>query len=531
MAVPDEKVRIFVCYSHSDNVWVANNGLIPWLQKNLERNHVEFWWDREERDGIRGGDAWREKILAAIDRADIAILLISDDFASSPFIRNFEVPRIRERYNRGSLSIIPVLASPVSELAREDLAWVYGLQIVPSEELSLIECRGSEAQWHKTRVKLQDEIYRRVKLHQARIAVPPVPPKPAVAAAKPPAPEVTPAPKPTVVSLKPPSGGNETGRPVASDRESGEQWALIEEEIRNQLGDQSGTRTTTEQRARVTKLKFDNKPLTDAGASILADPAIGLNRLAELSLHGTKLTDKGLKELSRPGGGLVSLRDLWISSTNLTDEGINSLTRPGTGLAALRLLNLMSTRVTDAGLVELARPATGLRSLSRLFLTSTRVTDAGVKALARPDTGLNELTMLDLSLTSVTDASVRDLARADTGLKKLLDLNLGFTKVTDAGVMALARPDGGLKGLTSLSLSGTQVTDSGLKELARADTSCKMLEFLYLSYNSRITDAGLKELASGNWGLRALKCLSLNKTQVTDAGVAALRRTKPGINV
>jgi hypothetical protein len=55
MAAPDEKIRIFVCYSHSDKIWVSSNSLIPWLQKNLERYHVEFWWDREESGAAMPG--------------------------------------------------------------------------------------------------------------------------------------------------------------------------------------------------------------------------------------------------------------------------------------------------------------------------------------------------------------------------------------------------------------------------------------------------------------------------------------------
>jgi hypothetical protein len=39
--------------------------------------------------------------------------------------------------------------------------------------------------------------------------------------------------------VKPPSGGVVVGSPVVNDREMAEQGALIEEEIRNQLGDKS----------------------------------------------------------------------------------------------------------------------------------------------------------------------------------------------------------------------------------------------------------------------------------------------------
>jgi hypothetical protein len=67
--------------------------------------------------------------------------MISDDLASSRFIRNVELPRIRERYTGGRLSIIPVLASPVSEAGRDELEWVFELQIVPGEDCRLINKR------------------------------------------------------------------------------------------------------------------------------------------------------------------------------------------------------------------------------------------------------------------------------------------------------------------------------------------------------------------------------------------------------
>jgi cytoskeletal protein CcmA (bactofilin family) len=207
-----QSVTIFVCYSHEDQKWVDN--LILWLQKNLERYNVKFWWDTEKRDGIRGGDAWCKRIRTAIDTADIAILLISDAFAFSQFIHDFEVPRIRERHRSEKLSIIPVLVSPVSEIGREELTWVYELQIVPSRESSLLECRENEVLWHKTRGKLQDEIYKRVKQHRTRVTATPPPPKAAatppsktlVSPVEPASPKPKPEPQSAPVSKGPPSG-------------------------------------------------------------------------------------------------------------------------------------------------------------------------------------------------------------------------------------------------------------------------------------------------------------------------------------
>jgi TIR domain len=159
-----ETVNIFVCYARDDERWIGD--LIQWMQKNLKRFDVEFWWDRSD---IQGGDEWRRRVFDAIDRAHFVVLLISDDFASSEFIGKYEVPRIRER----KLGVIPILASPVSEAGRETLAWVYELQIVPGDDSPLIRNRGDEAYWHETRAKVQNEISKRVKrLREQRALLP-----------------------------------------------------------------------------------------------------------------------------------------------------------------------------------------------------------------------------------------------------------------------------------------------------------------------------------------------------------------------
>ena len=112
------KTKVFVCYSHADDQWLEEGGLIPWLQKSLSRFGVEFWWDREKKDGLRGGDEWRQRIFAEIDKAHLAILLISDDFAASQFIREEELPRIHKRHDSKSLSVIPIMVTPVAGITR-----------------------------------------------------------------------------------------------------------------------------------------------------------------------------------------------------------------------------------------------------------------------------------------------------------------------------------------------------------------------------------------------------------------------------
>lgn len=97
---------VFVSYSHRDKVFLAS--LLPYLQTLREENLVDIWSDVE----IRGGDRWQVEIDAALEGATIAILLISQEFLVSTFIRQHELPRILQRQAAGQLTVLPVFISP-----------------------------------------------------------------------------------------------------------------------------------------------------------------------------------------------------------------------------------------------------------------------------------------------------------------------------------------------------------------------------------------------------------------------------------
>jgi len=69
---------------------------------------VDIWSDNE----LRGGDRWQDEITAALDAAGIAVLLISQHFLASTFVRDEELPRILQRHSDGRLTILPVFLSP-----------------------------------------------------------------------------------------------------------------------------------------------------------------------------------------------------------------------------------------------------------------------------------------------------------------------------------------------------------------------------------------------------------------------------------
>ena len=62
---------------------------------------------------IQPGSEWNSEIIHAIEKASVAILLITSNFFASDFIMNEELPRILRRQKRGELKVIPLHASPV----------------------------------------------------------------------------------------------------------------------------------------------------------------------------------------------------------------------------------------------------------------------------------------------------------------------------------------------------------------------------------------------------------------------------------
>jgi hypothetical protein len=66
---------------------------LPYLESLQQQNVAEIWSDTE----LKGGDRWGEEIEAALNSASVAVLLISQSFLASRFIREEELPHIFRR--------------------------------------------------------------------------------------------------------------------------------------------------------------------------------------------------------------------------------------------------------------------------------------------------------------------------------------------------------------------------------------------------------------------------------------------------
>jgi hypothetical protein len=243
-----------------------------------------------------------------------------------------------------------------------------------------------------------------------------------------------------------------------------------------------------------------------------------MTRLAELphldtlDLSHTRITDEGLLRLK----SAPKIRDLSLFYAEwITDQGMTALR----DWKHLKRLNVRGTRISD-GTLALVGKLTGLEALD---IAQTSVTDNGLEHLITL-VGLKELALGRGRLTYKALGILRMLPTLTS-----LDLsgarpvppdmagNRAGPGIPEEALQAIAE----LKELRVLKLGHSNIGGSGLRILSALDK----VERLGLEGCRRIDDAAAIELV--NW--KSLKYLDLQDTQVTPAGVEALRKAKPAL--
>src|SRR5262245_48782019 len=125
------KPTVFLSYSHRDEVWKDR------VATHLRASGFEVWDDRR----IEPGDNWRPVLFAALERAQVVVLLISPDFLDSRFILEKEVPVVLQRRQEARLQVIPVVVRPC---AWQTVDWLESLGLFPPDGRAL--SLGGEAQ-------------------------------------------------------------------------------------------------------------------------------------------------------------------------------------------------------------------------------------------------------------------------------------------------------------------------------------------------------------------------------------------------
>lgn len=98
--------KVFISYSQKDTRWLARLQvhLAPFEQEGV----LDLWDDTK----IAAGSLWETALLEALETAQVAVPLVSADFLASPFLVQYELPKLLMRASSGGLVILPIIVSP-----------------------------------------------------------------------------------------------------------------------------------------------------------------------------------------------------------------------------------------------------------------------------------------------------------------------------------------------------------------------------------------------------------------------------------
>lgn len=132
------KESIFISYSHEDKKWLKKVNTLLVSLKRYYKN-VETWSDEE----IIASDVWKDKIGNALEKATIAILLVSPDFMASDFIANEELQPILNKAAVNGTKIITLIVRPTPFLEESGIL-KYQAVNDPKKPLSALQDAGQE---------------------------------------------------------------------------------------------------------------------------------------------------------------------------------------------------------------------------------------------------------------------------------------------------------------------------------------------------------------------------------------------------
>lgn len=125
--------KVFISYSHRDASFLDR--LMVHLKPLEKQGLVDPWVDTR----LRAGDRWKDSIEYELQKARIAILLITADFLASDFIVDNELPPILLSAESRGTKIVPVILKPCRFTRDPNLSVFHAINDPRSPLVSLSE--------------------------------------------------------------------------------------------------------------------------------------------------------------------------------------------------------------------------------------------------------------------------------------------------------------------------------------------------------------------------------------------------------
>jgi len=116
-------LKVFYSYAHEDEA--LRDRIDEYLEILARQNLIVRWHDRH----ILPGSEWDASISEALTSADIILLLISQAFQASEYIRDYEIPAAMKAHQGGGARVVPILLEDTPGWTQADYA---RLQFLPT---------------------------------------------------------------------------------------------------------------------------------------------------------------------------------------------------------------------------------------------------------------------------------------------------------------------------------------------------------------------------------------------------------------
>lgn len=137
-----KRTQVFVSYSHADSEHLLR--LKVHLRPYERKGQIDLWADTK----IKSGQKWRSEIESALERAAVAVLLVSADFLASDFVVENELPPLLEAAQAEGVKILPVILKPCAFSPTKEISQFQAVN-PPSEPLISLQEAEREAVWVK----------------------------------------------------------------------------------------------------------------------------------------------------------------------------------------------------------------------------------------------------------------------------------------------------------------------------------------------------------------------------------------------